>query len=305
MKIVKTMLVLVCVTAIGIGVNVQAAENGTMPNGEMQSLLAVDSTERDWKIIYGLKVWANEWSLPVELRAYDKTYILEYESGTAITPIPALLATYHNFFIGGSYLLDTDYDFPCQQLVWWSYDNENDENDYYRHDNDVSGSRTEWDLNIGYFLTPNIAVSLGYKSLERELMLTRTDFWNNYVIKINYPLSVHAPIIGISASAPINDKFNLYGNLAYGWLSGDASYEGTDFKNNLDVNGNYLFSELGFGYVIPLEQKFASAVTINVGYRFQRLDMKLSSKEDEGSWGHSGDQHDSTAGFILGGGASY
>ena len=81
MKIVKTMLVLVCVTAIGIGVNVQAAENGTMPNGEMQSLLAVDSTERDWKIIYGLKVWANEWSLPVELRAYDKTYILEYESG--------------------------------------------------------------------------------------------------------------------------------------------------------------------------------------------------------------------------------
>jgi hypothetical protein len=310
MKVVKTVLVLVCVMAMGIDVNAQAAENGAIPNGKMQPLLEVDSTGRDWKIMYGLKVWANEWSLPVELGAGDKTYILEYESDSAITPIPAFLATYRNFFIGGSYLLETDYDFPKQQGKYW-YINDRGEtvDDYYNLD--ISGSRTEWDLNIGYFLTPNIAVSLGYKNLERDLTLTTTFEDIPAIMKSIYPLSVQAPIIGISTSAPVSDKFNLYGNLAYGWLSGDASYKYIDVEenetetNDLDVDGNYLFGELGFGYFIPLEQKFASAVTINVGYRFQRLDMKLSSKEDEGSWGHSGDQHDSTAGFILGVGASY
>ena len=306
MKAVKTMLVWACFMVMGLSVNAQTAAKGATPTGKMQSLLESDPEERDWKIMVGLKVWANEWGLPVELRAVDKTFILEYESETAITPIPALLVTYRNFFIGGSYLLDTDYDFSPQRLANWHVDNDNKITPIPLQDLDVSGSRKEWDVNFGYFLTPNIAVSLGYKNLERKLTTT----WNTVsddtnFSKVNYPLSVHAPIIGISASAPLNDKFNLYGNLAYGWLTGDATYEGSDFKNDLDVDGNYVLGELGFGYVIPLEQKFASAVTINAGYRFQRLDMKLSNKEGDKTWGESGDQHDSTAGFILGVGAYY
>jgi hypothetical protein len=300
MKAVKTILILVCVVLVGMCVKVKAADEGAAPTGKMQPLLELDSKERDWKIMYGLKAWANQWSLPLEFRASDRTYIMEFESDTAVTPIPAFLATYRNFFIGGSYLLDTDYDFTPQQSDSWE-PNSNGENVIYLEDVDVCGSRKEWDVNIGYFITPNIAMSLGYKSLERELTITSTDYNNSYFSKTKYPLSFKAPIIGISASAPIKDKFNLYGNLAYGWLSGDATYEGADFKNNLDVDGNYLFSELGFGYTVPLQKKFASVLTITAGYRFQRLDMTLSG----GSWGNSGDQHDSTAGFILGVGATY
>ena len=312
MKVVKAMLVLVCIMAMGIDVKGRAAENEAMPNGKMQPLLEVDSTGRDWKIMYGLKVWANEWSLPVELGAGDKTYILEYESDSAITPIPAFLATYRNFFIGGSYLLDTDYEFSKQQLKNYYTDADSGEDHGFIQNIEMSGSRTEWDLNIGYFLTPNIAVSLGYKNLERDRTETTTFENIPAIMKSIFPLSVQAPIIGISASAPVSDKFNLYGNLAYGWLSGDASYKYIkDVKtnetesNNFDVDGNYLFGELGFGYVIPLEQKFASALTINAGYRFQRLDMTFSNNEGDRHWGKSGDQHDSTAGFILGVGASY
>jgi hypothetical protein len=309
MKAVKTIFVLVCVMMVGICVKVQAADEGATPTGKIQPLLEVDSKEREWKIMYGLKAWANEWSLPLELGVGDKTQIFEFESDTAITPIPAFLATYRNFFIGGSYLLDTDYDFPSQQYRT-AYINDNGERAYIEDwDFDVFGSRKEWDVNIGYFITPNIAISLGYKNLEREVAWTFTYVDDStYTFKSTYPLSVSAPIIGISASAPVSDKFNLYGNLAYGWLSGDASYnylfENERETTNLDVDGNYLLGELGFGYVIPLKQKFASAVTINAGYRFQRLNMTFSGGGTR-QWGKSGDQHDSTAGFILGVGATY
>jgi hypothetical protein len=296
----KTMLVLLCVTAMGICIKGQAAAEKVMPTGKMQSLLELDSKERDWKIMYGLKVWENEWSLPVELRAGDKPFILEYESDTAITYIPTLLVFYHNFFISGSYLLDTEYDFSDQQIKNYISDEDGDLG--FLQNIDMSGSRKEWDLNIGYFLTPNIAVSLGYKNLERDLTLTSTVESTPILMKSLYPLSVHAPIIGLTAYASVTDKLNFYGNLAYGWLGGDATYEATDFKNNLDVDGSYVFGELGFGYAIPFELKYASTVTINAGYRFQRLDMTFS---DGGAWGKSGDQHDSTAGFVLGVAASY
>jgi hypothetical protein len=293
---------------MGISVTVQAQDERGTPTGKMQPLLESDNKGKDWKFMFGLKAWANEWSLPLEFGAGDRTQIFEFESDTAFTPIPAFLVGYRKFFIGGSYLLDTDYDFTSQQYKF-SYVNNNNEIAYTNWDFDVSGSRKEWDVNFGYFLTPNIALSLGYKSLEREM--TYTFVWeedSNYYFRSKYPFSVSAPIIGISASAPVNDQFNLYGNLAYGWLSGDATYEYRDENEtgttNLDVDGTYLLGELGFGYAIPLQQKFASVVAINAGYRFQRLDMTFSGGGTR-QWGESGDQHDSTAGFVLGASAFF
>ena len=211
MKAVKTILVWVCVTMVGICVKVQAADEGAKPMGKMQALLESNDKNKDWKIMFGLKVWNNEWDVPVELRAYDKTYILEFESDAAVTPIPALLVWYRNFFIGGSYLLDTDYDFTPQELAWWSrsIDDEEEVFNYYNWDLDVSGSRKEWDVNIGYFITPNIAMSLGYKSLERKLTTTFTDVTDSTSFFTNkYPLSVTSDTVGRSSNASFTEFAN-------------------------------------------------------------------------------------------------
>jgi len=49
---------------------------------------------------------------------------------------------------------------------------------------------------------------------------------------------------------------------------------------------------LGINYVVPLTQKMVSAVIINLGYRFQRLDL---------DYGYAaGDLNDTTSGFNLG-----
>lgn len=90
--------------------------------------------------------------------------------------------------------------------------------------------------------------------------------------------SLNAPILGLSTVFPVKGKLNLYNNFAYGWIGGDA-------------DGNYYLGEVGLNYVIPLT-KVVSAIIINLGYRWQRLDLDYNYS--------AGDQNDTTSGFNLG-----
>lgn len=296
MKLTKGSSIMLAGLLAVIGGTAQAAEQGASPMGKMTEVVTANSFDKKWGFSLGVKVWMNQWDLPLELGGSDEpedksgSYILQFESDSEVTYIPAAMVRYRNFFIGGSYLPETDYDFTAQiendGILW-----------------DPSGDRKEWDLNIGYFITPNLAVSLGYKRLERDIVLIAQDLNDNSPLTADYPLDAHAPIIGLAASLPVGKNFNFYGNLAYGWLSGDSNYHDHADQgkfNDFDLDGNYYLGELGLNYVIPL-QRVVSAVTINAGYRFQRLEMKFDSVVDEAQrWGSSGDQNDSTSGFILG-----
>lgn len=319
MKPVTVCILLICMVVCGPGGNAFAAEdNVSSAQNAVQTSLAPGSQGQEssgrshfgknWTVMLGLKIWPNKWDLPVELFGYDnKTYIHEFESGAELTYIPAVLIRYRNFFIGGSYLSETDYDFVNQNYSNWGVE----DNILYITGTtiSVSGSRKEWDLNLGYFLLPNLAISIGYKNLDRDLDIffisegyssdgSQTDEIIDDVFEASYPLSAYAPIVGLSASTPLVNRLNLYGNMAYGLLDGDAEYNYEGGKNELTLDGEYVFAELGLSYTILLKRKSASAVTFNIGYRFQRLEMQFESKD--GGWGHSGDQHDSTAGLIVG-----
>ncbi len=294
------LFLLTCAIFLGIDQTVQAAEENASPIEKTLSILGAGQSGENWSIVVGAKAWRNEWDLPLEFRADDKTFILEFESDPEITYIPMLLARYGKIFMGGSYIFETDYNFPEQQyhMLWIDA---NDELQGNTRQLKVSGSRKEWDFNVGYFITPKLAVSLGYKELKREISLLNSWVYDQtYYQKSFYPLSAHAPIVGIAGAAPIADRLNLYGNLAYGWLTGSAYYKfvsnGEVEHNNFNLDGNYTFVEVGLNYILPLKLKIASALSIHTGYRFQRLDMNFDDKD----WGHSGDQHDATAGFVLG-----
>ncbi len=96
--------------------------------------------------------------------------------------------------------------------------------------------------------------------------------------KATFDESFHAPILGLAASVPISEKFGFYGNLAYGWINGDA-------------DGNYYLGELGLNYRIPIK-KISSAIAVHAGYRFQRLELDFDTT--------TGDQSDTLSGFIFG-----
>ena len=293
MNLRKLGLILTCLMLlIGIGTAAHASDvdQGAQPLGKMQTFFKSNHFGKDWGFGLGVKAWANDWSLPLEVKSSPTTTtttsIVQFDSDMEIAFIPTGLIRYKNFFIGGGYMPGTDYDFNQQTVNGTTI-------------SQVNGEREEWDLNIGYFLTPNLAVTLGYKNIERELNLHE-----GATTDVSYPLSADAPIIGIAASLPINEKFSFYGNFAYGLLNGDAQYITLGDTTNMDLDGNYYLAELGFNYVIPIK-KVVSGITISLGYRFQRLDMEMTDTVG-GAWnGSAGDQNDTTSGITFGVSASF
>jgi len=282
MNLRKLGLILACLAMlIGIGTAAHASDmdQGAQPLGKMQTILKSNHFGKDWGFALGIKTWVNTWSLPVKLlmKYDDESWvkeedrnIVQFESDTEMAFIPTFMVRYKNFFVGGSYFPETEYDFSEQN--WGPTINGIllDDTTFK-----PSGERKEWDLNCGYFLNQNFAVSLGYKKLDRSYTsIIKRD--NEDDISYPFSKSINAPIVGVAASVPIGKKFSFSGNLAYGWVNGDE-------------DGNYYLAELGLNYIIPMK-KVVSGIIINAGYRFQRLDLDSSV----------GDMNDSTSGFVFG-----
>jgi hypothetical protein len=283
----KMFVLLACLLSLGICANAHAtAENGegTAPMGTMQTVASSNHFSEDLGYAIGLKFWMNEWSLPVRLGSYytSNAAILQFDSDSEFAFIPTFMVRYRNFFLGGSYMPKTEYEYSTQSTVYTIFDSYGRIRGVDRNV-DVSAERTEWDLNLGYMLTPNIALSIGYKNLKRsydlQVSYSADGYENENIDAPTLDESLNAPIFGLSSVFPIKGKLNLYNNFAYGLINGDA-------------DGYYYLGELGINYVIPLTQKMVSAIIINLGYRLQRLDL------DYGYPG--GDQNDTTSGFNLG-----
>lgn len=287
MKSGKMFVLLACLLALGICGVAHAADEkdeALPPVGKMQTVASSNRAGADWGYALGLKTWMNEWSLPVSFSSNntDNSAILQYESDPEFTFIPTFMVRYRKFFIGGSYMPKTEYEFSTQSVHYSIYDS------YGQLINadmnlDIAAERTEWDLNLGYMIIPNIALSIGYKSLSRsydtQAHLSADGYEDENMDVVPLDESLSAPILGLSAVFPVKEKLNVYNNFAYGFINGDA-------------DGNYYLGELGINYVIPLTQKMVSAVILNLGYRWQRLDLDYNHP--------TGDQNDTTSGFNFG-----
>ena len=320
---------------------VQAAavgqSEGTSPIG---AIFGPNHFDKDFGFVVGLKAWANQWDMPVSTVGYsaivsptginrptNNDTIISFESDQETSLVPALMLRYKNFFVGTSFIPEKDYSFDTQQVGTVSIvgkDNAFSQqfpklHDVITHlpgmsDNFIvslydtpTAKRKEWDVNLGYFVTPNLALTLGYKELDRSYQHSilamveqcgcdTTVFLKNFTQQNSY-LTAKGPIIGLSGSAPVGKGFNLYGNMAFGWLKVDedvsAFFNTPETYNSND--GRYYFGEVGLNYSFPLDAALSS-VTLGGGYRFQRLEY---------SSGNAGDQNDSTHGFTLSVSASF
>ncbi len=239
---------------------------------------------KDFGVSVGIKFWSNQWDSPFELEGLvgstEASTIYTFESKTEVAGIPTFLVRYRNFFLGGSYLPETEYNFDTQVLDFSG-----------RVLADLKAEREEWDLNLGYFITPNLALSVGYKDLTRTLF-----FSGDITVEDQWEISV--PIIGLAAAAPVGLGLNLYGNLAYGQAEVDELFG----RLPLELEGDYYFGEVGLSYSVPLDGSL-SAFTVSAGYRFQRLDLHYTSiganANDPFPLGSSGDLNDSTHGVVF------
>jgi hypothetical protein len=214
---------------------------------------------KDVYLSLGYKVWYNTWQT-----AYNSwpaggggANIMSLTSESVAAPIISASLKISKFLIAGSYMTTPDYKFPDYEDVLATGPTFSTPFNVYR----TTASRKESDVNLGYYISPAIALTIGYKQVKQtynDLDPTTNAFnfssWTKYT----------GPIVGITGGGSIGGGFAFYGNLSYGILKGE--FEGDPEK----FDATYSSTELGIAY------RPVSFLAILVGYKYQTIDSKLN-----------------------------
>jgi hypothetical protein len=217
----------------------------------------------------GAKLWPNEWTSwdPVSTGHNTIRVVESIASNTHLAVIPQASVRYGNWLAAASYFANTDYSLggrvdPATGTL-----------------SALTAARKEIDGNVGYYVLPGMALTLGYKQIEQNFGSNRYK-WTG-------------PTAGVAASAPLQGRLALYGTFAYGRLKLNASTP--DDAGNDRFNADYLLGELGLSYNVstPLQHL---AFSLTAGYRAQIV----STRRFDVSTGFGGyvpvDLHDVTYG---------
>lgn len=238
----------------------------------------LSTEEKAFSPSVSMKMWVNTWSLPVN-GSETANQIWSFRSDTEFAFIPVLSARFDKFFVSGSYFSKTDYEFGTQTLYIPIQDQ------VAVGKLNISATRSEWDLNLGYYLHPSLAITAGYKEIKRDFTLTLPEVPQpNNTMDGGYKSNGFT--LGVGSVVPIQNQFNLYGNFAVGRLMDGSS----------NSNSNYYLGELGFLYGSRFETLPAlESASVYIGYRFQALkdDIRSGNSATNGAT-------DTTDGFVLG-----
>ncbi len=143
----------------------------------------------------------------------------------------------------------------------------------FSFDDGTQGRRSEFDVNAGYAVMPNLAVTLGYKRVSQSGSAGR--------------YRPGGPVIGAGANAPLGSGLSLYGSLGLGRLrtpSGDA----------IAFKANYQLAEVGLAYTLNATRP---RWTLTGGYRIQVMSSKDAFQGQDG--------RDTTQGATFGASATF
>jgi hypothetical protein len=122
-------------------------------------------------------------------------------------------------------------------------------------------SRSEYDINLGYAVTPNISTVLIYKGGKTEIPAMA----GSAAAQLPRDRSrLRGLGLGVSGRYPMAENWNVYGSAAFG--PGRST-----FSNGDRYNIRYSVAEVGVGYRIP---GFFANMSITAGYRYQNLDFR-------------------------------
>lgn len=200
----------------------------------------------------GLKFWAAKWDTPymdaqvVLPGPVVKTGPRQTTSDLAIVPILTAGVLYDKFTLSSSYFAPTDFSFGDNLTP--------------------TGSRKEWDVTLGYALFPNLTASIAYRSGTVDGGAT-TNLNALGVFRSRY--KVDGWLLGLSGSAPLQDRLSLYGNFAYGIIKNKLN--STQLLGSPTYNGTYTIGEVGLAYRLMDESGsgFIRSLTAQLGYRAQ------------------------------------
>lgn len=244
-----------------------------------------EETTKVGKNVYftlGYKTWFNTWQT-----AYNSYFpdgganIMSLTSESVAAPIFSASLKMGNLLIAGSFMTTPDYKFPDYEDVEVTGPTPTTVDPaatpFYTYR--TTGSRKEQDINLGYYISPAVALTVGYKQVKQtynnndDTGATYYSTWTKY----------SGPIVGITGGGSLGAGFAFYGNFSFGVLKGEFEGDSETFT------ANYSSTELGIAY------RPVSFLSFLVGYKYQTIDSKLSDPAYNNQVAL-----DVTKGFILG-----
>jgi hypothetical protein len=206
--------------------------------------------EPDFVVSVGARAWYTQWttfSYFVDEVTQENLALTQVSADDKLAFMPLISVRHGKWLASASGLPSTDFKFPNGR-----------------------GTREEFDANIGYFVIPSLAFTLGYK------YVSQSDGPNRY--------RPAGPVVGINANAPLAGVWSMYGSLGVGWLKtpgGDA----------IDFDADYRLAELGLAYTLE-GNRMPRRWTFTGGYRIQVMTSNDAFNSEDG--------RDTTQGVTLG-----
>jgi hypothetical protein len=127
--------------------------------------------------------------------------------------------------------------------------------------------RREADISIGYFVTPEVGLSIGYKDATEDRSTALG------IAPQDAPLlhtKAKALLFGAIGNFQVQGALRLYTQLAYGPARLELRFVDPSLAS-YDTNGRYLIGEVGLSYPLFTGNSGISAATVAVGYRSQTV----------------------------------
>lgn len=223
----------------------------------------------------GVKGWAHTWETGNLNDDPSTGTNVTVGAADKVSVIPSLSMRFGRFFISAGYFVKTEYEFEktsdrvnltcCGNVTVTE---------------EQKAEREEYDLNIGWFVHPQLAITVGYKRVDQTY--TNTFTAPGVIFAPGEPSTTKNTgfTVGLLGSAPLGGGFALYGNMAIGPMK--AEFEG----GGEEPKGTYQSSEFGLAY------GFGGAA-ITFGYKVQVIDL-----ERDGTFPQR--LRDTTNGFVAG-----
>lgn len=208
--------------------------------------------DAEWSVSVGLRAWSVGWttfSYFTDPADPDTNLALTQASASNKVVLMPQLSVRHGKFTGSMTLMPTSKGFAFD---------------------DEPRDRREFDVNLGYSVTPGLTLSLGWKGV-----------WQRKATSVYRP---SGPVVGLSASAPLEGALSMYGNLGVGRLK-------TPSGDSVAFDAAYRLTEVGLAYAFS-SGSMPQRWTATAGYRMQVLTSKQAFPGRDGQ--------DTTQGFTFG-----
>ncbi len=122
---------------------------------------------------------------------------------------------------------------------------------------DVSASRHESDGSVGWYIVPNLALTLGYKQLTQTYGSDRYRW--------------AGPLLGVNGSATLAPGWALYATAGLGSLKATFPTAQADAQGRSSFHAGYRLGEFGVAHGMALDSPFLRSVAATLGYRVQTV----------------------------------